>query len=61
VRCDRAKRSIKLSIEAYVNKLVADYNCKGAAPCYTLTNVSILSLKKRAANNLINDRELKRY
>jgi hypothetical protein len=61
VRCDRAKCSIKLSIEAYVNKLVANYNCKGAAPCYTLTNVSILSLKKRAANNLINNRELKRY
>ena len=53
MRCDRENRSIELSIEAYINKLVADYKCEGAALRYTPTDVSILSLKKRAANNLI--------
>ena len=61
MRCNRENRSIKLSIEVYINKLITNYKRKGAAPRYILTNVSILSLKKRAANNLINNRELNRY
>ena len=48
-------------MEAYVDKLVADYEREGAAPRNTPTDISILSLKKRAADDLINDRELRRY
>jgi hypothetical protein len=59
VRRDRQNRAIKLSIEAYIKKLVTDYHCDKAATQYTPTNISVLLLKQRSDKALPN--KVKRY
>ena len=47
VRRDRLCRSIELSIESYIKKLVLDYDRSRAVPRYTPLDVSVLRLKQR--------------
>jgi hypothetical protein len=61
VRRDRSARSIKLSMEPYIDKLTDSYERRDAYPRYTPTDVGILRLQKLPEDQHLDDRALNRY
>jgi hypothetical protein len=61
VRRDRPNRSIELSMESYIEKLVDDYQRANSAPRYTPLDMSVLHLKMRLSTDKAPEQQVQNY